>query len=126
MAEITTSFGSGGANLAPGGAAGTPTLATALREVADDLAALQPAEVTSDDPEAVEAADPDDIALADAGETYTSAEQGLVNALKAGLNASNALVRELKTKLDAQGELVAELKAELNARHDVALKTTKA
>jgi hypothetical protein len=38
MTAIPTTFGSGGANLAPGGAAGTPTLATTLREIADDLA----------------------------------------------------------------------------------------
>lgn len=41
MANIKTSFGSGGANLAPGGTNGTPSLATALRDVADDLAAVR-------------------------------------------------------------------------------------
>src|SRR3990172_3829963 len=40
MAAITTSFGSGGTNLAPNGAGGTPSLATALRDVATDLAAV--------------------------------------------------------------------------------------
>jgi hypothetical protein len=34
---ITTTFGSGGANLTPS-AAGTPTLAGALRDIADDIA----------------------------------------------------------------------------------------
>lgn len=43
MAAIKTDFGAGGANLAPGGAAGSPDLATALRDMADDLAALRTA-----------------------------------------------------------------------------------
>jgi hypothetical protein len=43
MAAIKTDFGTGGANLAPGGAAGSPTLAEALRDIADDLAAIKPA-----------------------------------------------------------------------------------
>ena len=43
MAAIKESFGEGGANLAPGGAAGSPDLATALRDMADDLAALRTA-----------------------------------------------------------------------------------
>lgn len=38
--SITEQFGSGGANVVPGGAGGVPSLATALRETADDLAAL--------------------------------------------------------------------------------------
>lgn len=41
MAGITTQFGSGGANIAPAGGAGTPDLATALRDAADDLAELR-------------------------------------------------------------------------------------
>lgn len=41
MATITTNFGFGGANLTPGGASGTPTLAEALRDVADDLTELR-------------------------------------------------------------------------------------
>jgi hypothetical protein len=40
MAEIKENFGFGGANLTPGGGAGTPTLAEALRDVADDLAGV--------------------------------------------------------------------------------------
>ena len=39
MATITTSFGDAGRNLGEG--CGTPTLATALRDVADDLAAIR-------------------------------------------------------------------------------------
>lgn len=41
MATIKTSFGSGGGNVAPGGSAGTPDLATALRDIADDLTELR-------------------------------------------------------------------------------------
>jgi hypothetical protein len=40
MAAISTHFGEGGANLTPG-AGGVPSLADALRDVADDLAALK-------------------------------------------------------------------------------------
>lgn len=40
MAAITTAFGSGGANLTPQDSAGTPTLAGALRDIADDLAGV--------------------------------------------------------------------------------------
>jgi len=43
MATIKTSFGEGGANLAPNGAQGEPDLATALRDIADDLAMLKTA-----------------------------------------------------------------------------------
>ena len=43
MATIKTSFGEGGANIAPKGAQGTPDLATALRDIADDLAMLKAA-----------------------------------------------------------------------------------
>lgn len=41
MANITTSFGVGGANLAPGGSAGSPDLATTLRDIADDLQTIK-------------------------------------------------------------------------------------
>lgn len=41
MATIFPNFGQGGANLAPGGAAGEPTLAVALRDIADDLATVK-------------------------------------------------------------------------------------
>lgn len=37
MATIKVDFGEGGANLTPTGSAGEPTLAEALRDVADDL-----------------------------------------------------------------------------------------
>ena len=79
MAAITPRFGSGGANTAPGGSAGQPSLAEALRDVADDLAGLKPGAV----------------AAADAGATYGSGEQALLNELKAKVNALAAVV--LKT-----------------------------
>jgi hypothetical protein len=41
MAEIKEDYGTGGANVAPGGSAGTPDLATTLRDIADDLAELR-------------------------------------------------------------------------------------
>lgn len=41
MSAIPTNFGQGGANLAPGGASGSPDLATALREGADDFETLR-------------------------------------------------------------------------------------
>jgi len=43
MASITTQFGTGGANLAPQDAQGAPSLATALRDIAADLAVLHAA-----------------------------------------------------------------------------------
>lgn len=41
MATITERFGSAGANTVPNGAQGKPTLAQALRDVADDLTELR-------------------------------------------------------------------------------------
>jgi len=79
MAAISENFGSGGANLAPGGSAGSPDLATALQEIADDLAALQPTAV----------------ATPDAGASYGANEQALINELKAKVDALAAVV--LKT-----------------------------
>ena len=71
MAKVTRNFGSGGANLTPGGASGQPSLADVLRDVADDLAALKPARVNA----------------ADAGAAYGANEQALINELKAKVNA---------------------------------------
>ncbi|HVW29214.1 MAG TPA: hypothetical protein VHC69_27800 [Polyangiaceae bacterium] len=79
MAAISERFGSGGANLAPGGASGTPSLAEALRDVADDLAALKPTPVVA----------------GDASAAYGAAEQALLNELKTKVNALAAIV--LKT-----------------------------
>ena len=79
MSKITKRFGSGGANLTPGGAAGQPALADAFRDIADDLAALKPAR----------------IAAADATAAYGAGEQALLNELKTKVNALAAVV--LKT-----------------------------
>jgi hypothetical protein len=79
MAQISPRFGSGGANLTPGGASGSPSLADVLRDIADDLAAIKPAA----------------IATPDAGAAYGANEQALLNALKAAINALAAVV--LKT-----------------------------
>ena len=79
MAKISKRFGSGGANLVPGGAGGQPALADALRDIADDLAALKPAP----------------IAAADASAAYGAGDQALLNELKANVNAIAAVV--LKT-----------------------------
>ena len=77
MATITKRFGSGGANVVPGGAGGELTLTEALRDVADDLAALQTPAIASPD-------------ATDLPSAIT-----LVNELKAKLNAIHAAV--LKT-----------------------------
>jgi hypothetical protein len=79
MAKISKRFGSGGANVAPGGSAGQPALADVLRDIADDLAALKSAKV----------------AAADATAAYGPGEQALLNELKAKVNALAAVA--LKT-----------------------------
>ncbi len=79
MAAISKQFGSGGANVAPGGSAGKPSLADALREIADDLSALKLAPVSTPD----------------AGAAYGANEQALLNELKAKVNAIAAVT--LKT-----------------------------
>jgi len=76
MAAISKRFGSGGANLAPGGSAGQPMLADVLRDIADDFAALKPSAVAS----------------ADATATYGEGEQALLNELKAKVNTLAAVV----------------------------------
>jgi hypothetical protein len=76
MARITRRFGSGGANLTPGGSSGQPVLADVLRDIADDLAALRPARVVA----------------ADASPAYGAGEQALLNELKAKVNALAAVL----------------------------------
>lgn len=49
MAIIKADFGEGGANLVPQGTGGSPTLATALRDIADDLALTKVATIASAD-----------------------------------------------------------------------------
>ena len=103
MAAISTRFGSGGSGLTPGGSAGTPDLATILRDVADDLAGLQVAAPEGDDVAAVD--------LADAGAAWDGDAQALVNQLKVGVNALATAVNNLRSLLGTQAA--------------VALKTTK-
>lgn len=93
MATITTRFGSGGANLAPGGAAGAPDLATALRDIADDLADLKPAHIDGDDF--------GEIALTAAGDTYTTAERDLINALKERVNELSEALNYVRSRDNA-------------------------
>ncbi|MCG8424391.1 MAG: hypothetical protein MJE77_41390 [Proteobacteria bacterium] len=76
MAAISERFGSGGANLTPQNSAGSPSLATALRDIADDLADLTPAAISTPD----------------ASGTYGVNEQALLNELKATINALAAVV----------------------------------
>lgn len=68
MAAIPTNYGTGGSGLTPRGSSDTPSLATALRDLADDAAALQVATIAS--------ADASDLATAIT----------LVNEIKAALN----------------------------------------
>jgi len=89
MAAITERFGSGGANLSPGKSGGDPTLATALRDVADDLAALQPTAVAAPVTEAALPAFTD-------GPTA-----GEMAALRALVNELRATVIELTAKVTA-------------------------
>jgi hypothetical protein len=64
MTTIKENFGSGGANIQPGGSAGDPNLAATLRDVADDLAGTKCATV----------------ATPDVGETYGIADGYVVGA----------------------------------------------
>ena len=82
MSAIPVTFGSGGSGLAPGGHAGTPDLATALRDIADDLAAVNnkaaALQISAADITAVAAADlaavaapaPTQTVIADLNEHY--------------------------------------------------------
>ncbi len=88
MAAITTTFGSGGANLSPSGSAGSPSLATALRDIATDLAgvvtttAVSAAALSANattDVSATAAADAVATAIADADQA-----NGIMNGLVVG------------------------------------------
>ena len=73
MAAIPANFGTGHANLVPSGAQGKPTLAGALRDIADDLAAGRLATIAT----AITSPDATDLASA----------LLLVNEIKTKLNA---------------------------------------
>lgn len=47
MSAISVYFGEGGANLVPAGGGGAPSLAQALRDIADDLASVKGATVAA-------------------------------------------------------------------------------
>lgn len=79
MAAISKRFGSGGANMTPGGSAGSPSLADVLRDISDDLATVQVDAISA--PAAVVAA----------GASPTKAE----------FDAVVAIVNELRTKVNA-------------------------
>jgi len=103
VAAISTRFGSGGSQLTPGGASGSPDLATVLRGIADDLAGLQVVQPEGDDIAAV--------GLADAGAAWDADAQALVNQLKGSVNALVAATNNLRSLLATQAA--------------VAIKTTK-
>lgn len=77
MATIKADFGFGGANLVPLSSGGEPTLAEALRDIADDLNGLQVATIASTDA------------------TDLASALTLVNEIKASLNVTAAIT--LKT-----------------------------
>lgn len=91
MAAIPKNFGEGGKNLTPGGASNPLNLATVLRDIADDLAALNGgAAGTITSPSAVAAAG--------------------ANPTKAEFDAVVTLVNEIKSKLNTSGNGTATLK----------------
>lgn len=100
MAAISTRFGSGGANVAPGKSAGSPTLASALRDVADDLAALKGAALAAPAPGA---------ALAAFTDPPSAAEMAALRSRVNELIVANAELRTIQT-----------------ARNGVTILTTKA
>lgn len=79
MAVIKKNFGYGGANVVPLGSGGSPTLAEALRDIADDLAGKEIAAILS--------ADATDLASAIT----------LVNEIKGAINATAPGTYDLKT-----------------------------
>jgi hypothetical protein len=88
MAAIPKRFGSGGANLTPAGSAGSPSLADALRDIADDLALAQVDAITAP------------AAAAAAGASPTKAEFDavvtLVNELRTKVNTAAAALKTTK------------------------------
>ena len=93
MAAISINFGTGGANLVPGRSGGVPTLAEALRDVADDLAGIKVAALAADASTDVVAANAIDLPT-----TLT-----LVNETKADFNLLRATVTDLRAKIAAAG-----------------------
>jgi hypothetical protein len=108
MTAIPTNFGEGGANIAPGGAGGTPTLADTLRDVSDDLGTLRTAfngalaalDIAAADPTAVSAG-----ALAAFTDPPSAAEMA----------NTRTLVNQLRTTAQENRTLLLEVKGDLNA-----------
>ena len=108
MAAISKKFGSGGANLVPGGAAGSPTLATALRDVADDLEAIRTGVLEGLD---ITEADPTEVTEGALG-AYTdppsagemASTRALVNELRTTAIENRTLAIAIKTALNGQDE----------------------
>lgn len=93
MAAISINFGSGGSNLASGRSGGIPTLAEALRDIADDLAGTKVAALAADASTNVVAADAVDLATV----------LTLANETKADFNLLRATMTDLRTKIAAAG-----------------------
>jgi hypothetical protein len=93
MTTIKTDFGSGGANLNPGGSGGVPDLATTLRDIADDLAA-------------VSGGDPDwTTGITVTTHVATLAEPGWVLAVEATTATSAGPKQQIQSGSPAAGEV---------------------
>ena len=112
MSAIKTDFGAGGAGLTPKNTRG-PTLAEALRDIADDLADIQQPALTASAMSAVAAIT---STAASGGDSPTEAEY---NALRVDVVALHARMGEVKTLLD-------EIRTDMNAMAAVTIRTTKA
>lgn len=129
---IPTTFGEGGSGLTPGGN-GDPTLASALRDAADDLAALKGANVT-------DGAAPALTTMAGAGVTgdalpaFTdpptagemAALRTLVNEQRTIINALNARVEDLAAQSVANRLLANAFRTIQRARAALTMGLTKA
>jgi len=103
MAEIKANFGEGGTNLTPAGQ-GSPTLAEVLRDVADDLSAVQ----------APATAAPSSAAVT--GPTLTSATLP---------GPEEAMVNDMRVQVDLMAAEIAELRSIVDGLSGQAIKTIK-
>jgi hypothetical protein len=135
MAAIARLFGSGGANLAPQDQAGSPSLATALRDIADDLAGIQPAALAADTIGAAvgaTAAPTVGANIAAFTDPPSAAEMALlrtfVNALKADNAAQQTTIDTLIARLNQARADLLDVRAKLAATVEgtYTIKTTKA
>lgn len=123
---IKADFGDGGAQLTPGGAAGTPTLATILRGIADDLTnrSTVAAAISANITETLTAS-----ITADALPAFTDPPTALeMAAVRTLVNEIRAVAIELKD-LDVEVRaLIIQLRAaavEIKAKMNTALNTVK-